>query len=70
MNEDQYYPYLDKLLKYYPVYYFNFSYKPEDLDYLNKSKLSRYNIKIELVEKTGGRFALYKLSKEMKKDVK
>lgn len=70
MNEEQYYPYLDKLLKYYPVYYFNFSYKPEDLEYLNKSKLSKYNIKIELIKKTGGRFALYKLSKEIKKDVK
>jgi hypothetical protein len=70
MNEEQYYPYLDKLLKYYPVYYFNFSYKNEDLEYLNKSKLSKYGIKIELVEKTGGRFALYKLSKEIKKDVK
>jgi len=70
MDEAQYYPYVDKLLKHYPVYYFNFSYTPEAVTYLNNGRLAKYNIKMELVEKTGGRFALYKLSKTTNKNVK
>lgn len=70
MDESQYYPYVDKLLKYYPVYYFNFSYKPEAVEYLNNGRLAKYHIKMELVKKTGGRFALYKLSKTPTKNVK
>lgn len=63
MEEEPYYPYVSNLLKYYPVYYFNFSYTPEAVTYLNNGRLAKYNLKMELVQKTGGRFALYKLSK-------
>ena len=70
MDEAQYYPYLDKLLKHYSVYYFNFSYTPEAVAYLNDGRLAKYNIKLELVKKTGGRFALYKLSKTTNQHVK
>ncbi len=68
MNEDQYYPYVDKLLKHYPVYYFNFMYTPEAVVYLNNGRLAKYNMRMDLVEKTGGRFALYKISKTIKQD--
>lgn len=70
MDENQYYPYVAKLLDHYPVYYFNFSYTPEAVAYLNNGRLGKYNIKMELVEKTGGRFALYKLSKTVNKNAK
>jgi hypothetical protein len=70
MDEAQYYPYIDKLLKHYSVYYFNFSYTPEAVTYLNNGRLAKYNIKMELVKKTGGRFALYKLSKTPKINAK
>jgi Dolichyl-phosphate-mannose-protein mannosyltransferase len=70
MEEENYYPYVAKLLNYYQVYYFNFSYTPEAVAYLNNGRLAKYNIKMELVKKTGGRFALYKLSKTIKTNVK
>ena len=70
MDESQYYPYVAKLLVHYPVYYFNFSYTPEAVAYLNNGRLAKYDIKMELVEKTGGRFALYKLSKTVNKNAK
>jgi len=70
MEESQYYPYLDKLLAHYPVYYFNFSFTPAAVDYLNNGRLAKYSIKMELVKKTGGRFALYKLSKTTKINAK
>lgn len=63
MEEEQYYPHIEKLLAYYPVYYFNFSYTSDTVNYLNKGRLAKYNLKMELVKKTGGRFALYKISK-------
>jgi hypothetical protein len=70
MDEEQYYPYVAKLLDHYPVYYFNFSYTPEAVTYLNNGRLAKYNIKMELVKKTGDRFALYKLSKTTKTNAK
>lgn len=70
MEEENYYPYVSKLLSYYPVYYFNFSYTPEAVTYLNNGRLAKYNIKMELVKKTGGKFSLYKLSKTPKTNVK
>lgn len=62
MDEEKYYPYVAKLLKYYPVYYFNFSYTPEAVTYLNNGRLAKYQMRMDLVKKTGGRFALYKIS--------
>lgn len=70
MEEENYYPYVAKLLNHYPVYYFNFSYTPEAVAYLNNGRLAKYNIKMELVKKTGGKFSLYKLSKTTKTNVK
>ena len=70
MDEEKYYPFVAKLLKYYPMYYYNFSYTPAAVEYLNNGRLAKYDLRMDLVEKTGGRFALYKISKSIKKDVK
>jgi hypothetical protein len=48
------------------AYYF----VPGVVAYLNNGRLAKYDIKMELVEKTGGRFALYKLSKTVNKNAK
>ncbi|MEI6836062.1 MAG: glycosyltransferase family 39 protein [Candidatus Falkowbacteria bacterium] len=70
MDEEKYYPYIVKLLQYYPVYYFNFSYTPEAVTYLNKGRLAKYQLQMDLVKKTGGRFALYKISKTNNQNAK
>lgn len=45
-----------------PVYYYNFSFKDEDLAYLNSGPLKKVGIKITFVEKITDRFSLYRLS--------
>jgi hypothetical protein len=70
ITEEQYYPELYKLLKYYPVYYFNFSFTPAAVDYLNNGRLAKQNLKIELIKQTSAKFSLYKVSKVIKTDVK
>jgi len=70
MDEEKYYPYIVKLLQYYPVYYFNFSYTPEAVTYLNNGRLAKYQLRMDLVRKTGGHFALYKISKTNNQDAK
>jgi len=51
----------EKLIKYYPVYYYNFYLNQADLDYLNSRKLDKYNLRMELVKKMNAKFGLYKL---------
>ncbi len=51
----------EKLVKYYPVYYYNFYLNQADLDYLNSRKLDKYSLKMELVKKMNAKFGLYKL---------
>ena len=70
MDEEKYYSFIVKLLKYYPVYYFNFSYTPAAVNYLNNGRLAKYNMRMDLVKKTGGRFALYKISKTNNQNAK
>ncbi len=50
------------LLKYLPVYYFNFTFPQKDMDYLNNKKLKEVGMKIEEVEKINFAFSLYRLS--------
>ena len=69
-SEEPYYPLLSKLLKYYPVYYFNFSFTPAAVDYLNNGRLAKYDLRIDLIEQTGSKFSLYKISKIIKTDDK
>lgn len=70
MDEEKYYPFVASLVKYYPMYYFNFSYTPAAVEYLNNGRLGKYGLRMDLVENTGNRFALYKISKLVKPDVK
>ncbi len=51
-----------KLIKYYPVYYYNFFLNDKDVAYLNERKLSAYNLEIKLVKKVNAKFGLYKLN--------
>jgi len=50
-----------KLVKYYPVYYYNFYLSAADLAYLNERKLQPYGLAIRLIKKTNTQFGLYQL---------
>jgi hypothetical protein len=50
-----------KLVKYYPVYYYNFFLNEQDINYLNERKLAPYNLEIKLIKKINPQFGLYKL---------
>lgn len=50
-----------KLVKHYPVYYYNFFLNEADVKYLNDRKLSPYNLQIKLIEKANSKFGLYQL---------
>lgn len=52
-----------KLVDIRPVYYYNFQFTPDDLDYLNNTRLARVDLQIESVKKINDKFVLYKLSK-------
>jgi len=54
-----------KLIKYYPVYYYNFYLDPAAVTYLNNRKLAPYKLQLSLVKKinTNG---LYKLTSTVK----
>ncbi len=54
---------VSKLVNYYPVYYYNFYLKEEDVNYLNERKLLPYELKMSLVKKMNSNFGLYKLEK-------
>jgi hypothetical protein len=69
-SEEPYYPALSKLLQHYPVYYFNFSFTPAAVEYLNNGRLAKYDLKIELVKTASAKFSLYKISKVIKSDEK
>ncbi len=53
----------NKLIKHYPVYYYNFFLNEDDVNYLNERKLNEYDFRIELVEKFNTKFGLYQLIK-------
>ena len=61
MHEPPYYPYLKKLLNHYPVYYLNFTYPENDLNYLNTSRLPEFGLQLEPLEFIGRDFTLYQL---------
>jgi hypothetical protein len=50
-----------KLVRLTPVYYYNFSYKPADVEYLNRTKLSKSGVGIREVSAITKQFSLYKL---------
>jgi len=49
------------LVKYLPVYYYNFTFPERDIEYLNNRKLPDYGLKIEVVGQVTKDFTLYKL---------
>lgn len=51
---------LGKLLSYYPVYYYNFAFPEQDIQYLNERKLPPAGFTIKLLERRGV-FGLYRL---------
>lgn len=51
---------LGKILKVYPVYYYNFAFPEKDLIYLNERRLPAFGFNLELKERRG-RFGLYQL---------
>lgn len=50
-----------KLVRYYPIYYYNFYLKPADVAYLNQNKFAPYGLRMEEVKKVNAKFGLYKL---------
>jgi hypothetical protein len=62
-----------KLIKDYPVYYYNFFLDSADVTYLDERKLAPYNLDLTLVKKINAKFGLYKLelkAKEIKDEIK
>lgn len=51
-----------KLVKYYPVYYYNFFLNDKDVKYLNERKFTPFNLEMELIKKVNAKFGLYKLN--------
>ncbi|MDO8592974.1 MAG: glycosyltransferase family 39 protein [bacterium] len=49
------------LAQYLPLYYYNFTLPPADLDYLNNRRLAEFGLRIEPVEQITKNFTLYKL---------
>lgn len=50
-----------KLVKLYPVYYYNFYLNEADVAYLNSRKLAPYGLAMRLVSRTNPKFGLYKI---------
>lgn len=53
---------ISKLIDCYPIYYYNFTFREQDMEYLNNRKLLEYNLNIEEILKQGD-FSLYKFIK-------
>jgi hypothetical protein len=53
---------VQKLVEYYPVYYYNFFLNDKDVEYLNNRKFSSFNLEMKLVKKVNSKFGLYKLN--------
>ncbi len=50
-----------KLVDLLPVYYYNFSFREADIEYLNNSRFKDINLRIEKVKKINKDFSLYRL---------
>jgi len=55
-----------KLANQVPLYYYHFSLKPADVEYLNNTKFKDLNIQLKLVSKITKSFSLYKFEKTKK----
>lgn len=61
---------VEKLTKYYPVYYYNFFLNDKDVAYLNERKFSPYNVEMKLVKKINAKFGLYQISAKVNNEAK
>lgn len=61
---------VEKLTKYYPVYYYNFFLNDKDVAYLNERKFSPYNIEMKLVKKINAKFGLYQIRAKVNSESK
>ncbi len=50
-----------KLVKLYPIYYYNFYLNEADVAYLNARKFAPYGLSIKLTQRTNPKFGLYKI---------
>lgn len=50
-----------KLVRYYPIYYYNFYLKPADVEYLNRNKFVPYGLSMAEIKKVNAKFGLYEL---------
>jgi len=53
---------VQKLIKQYPVYYYNFYLNETAVAYLNERKLGSYDLEIKLLKKMNDKFGLYKIT--------
>jgi len=53
---------VQKLVKYYPVYYYNFYLNDKDVQYLNERKFLAYGLEMKLIKKVNAKFGLYQLN--------
>jgi hypothetical protein len=53
--------YYGQLAKHLPVYYFNFTFRKKDLDYLNNTRLPRFGLRLRALEPVDVYFTLYQL---------
>ncbi len=51
-----------KLVRYYPVYYYNFYLNDKDVAYLNERKFLPYNLEMKFIKKINAKFGLYQLN--------
>jgi hypothetical protein len=52
-----------KLVNELPIYYYNFTLRKKDIDYLNNRKLKEFNLQIKEIKKINYDFTLYKIIK-------
>ncbi len=52
------------LVKYIPVYYYNFSFSEADFDYLNSGPLREHNVELVFISKVTEKFSLYRLRQQ------
>jgi hypothetical protein len=56
------------IVHYLPVYYYNFTFPPETVEYLNSRRLKEAGLRIDMVSHIEGDFTLYRLSEESLED--
>ncbi len=60
-NDDNMNRNYSNLLKYLPLYYYNFTLPDKDMDYLNDRRLKDFGMGIELIENVNDAFSLYRI---------